>query len=80
MLLLLQQFGVASAVALAVPIVIRVNMTFVNLLGGVIYFFDAGTDKTGAWSDQAAEQLKDEQHAALQQPPPAGPSNSAMEN
>jgi uncharacterized protein (TIRG00374 family) len=67
MLFLLQQFGVSSAIALAVPLIIRVNMTSISLMGGVIYFFDSGKDNTAVWSGQSVKQVKEEQQAAMQQ-------------
>jgi hypothetical protein len=67
MLFLLQQFGVSSAIALAVPLIIRVNMTSISLIGGVIYFFDSGKDNTAVWSSQSAKQVKEQKQATIQQ-------------
>ncbi|MCG8401119.1 MAG: flippase-like domain-containing protein, partial [Firmicutes bacterium] len=48
MLYLLDQFGVASGVALALPLIVRVNVTSYALIGGVIYFFDRGDKRDAA--------------------------------
>jgi uncharacterized protein (TIRG00374 family) len=42
MFYLLQQFGVPPAVAIALALIIRVNSTSYALIGGVMYFFEAG--------------------------------------
>ena len=56
MLFLFQQFGVSSAVALAVPLIIRVNMVCITLLGGLIYVFESGKDDSASIAEQDVEQ------------------------
>ena len=69
----------SSAVALAVPLIIRVNMTSISLMGGVIYFFDSGEDDTAAWPDQTVKQVKEEQQAAMQQLHSGHPAEPGIE-